>query len=380
MKKYIAVLLAVFISACSNDNALDLPEIGRVQAVVATIAADYLSGAHSIVGETAGEYAALNELAPGGSDVFVASYGSFYYIVDRSAESVTKYAFSNPGEVIWQFTTKNSATDTGSNPHAMVFVNDQKAYILRYGKTTAWIVNPSALIEADFKIGELDLSAYSGTDGIPDMDNGVVVGNQLFIAMQRLENFSPSALAYIAVFDINTDIEIDTNTDSVNGFNGIPLEVRNPFSDVVYDNDSGLIYVQAFGSFFSPQFTGGVEVINPITYASSIVLDDGDETTHPYGNIASFAIRSATSAYFVGYDGFTDNNLYKFNPTTKAVEQSSIAALQDVQISNIIFDNSGRLWVSDSSNATVYIINADTDEVIDMVSTVLNPGTVAFPN
>ena len=34
---------------------------------------------------------------------------------------------------------------------------------------TVWIVNPSATTSGEFKIGELDLSPYADSDGIPEM-------------------------------------------------------------------------------------------------------------------------------------------------------------------------------------------------------------------
>lgn len=261
----------------------------------------------------------------------------------------------------------------------MIFVNDQKAYVLRYGKTTAWIVNPSATREADFKTGELDLSSYAAFDenGIPDMNNGIIVNDKLFITLQMLGNsFPPTDTAYVAVFDITTDQEIDTGK-SGNLLKGIAMQVINPFSDIAYTSDTGLIYVQAIGGY-TGSYTGGIETINTVNYATDLLVDDGDNGAHPYGNISALAIHSGTLAYFVGYDSFTDNNLYKFNPFTGEIVQSSIAALQDISIQNIAMDNQGRLWVSDSSNATLYIVDANTDEVIDSVSTSLNPGTVSF--
>jgi len=385
MKHILILSLALLISACdsgsSSDSSLD---IGDVKAIAVTIDPGFVSGAHAAIGQSSIGLTALNDLSPSGSDVTVNAFGDFYYIIDRSAESITKFAFANPAEILWQFTTKDNAEDTGSNPHAIVFVSDQKAYVIRYGKTTAWIVNPSATIEADFKIGELDLASYAevDADGIPNMDNAIVVGDKLFITLQMLNVFSPSDTAYVAVFDTATDTEIDTGT-SANSLKGVPLQVKNPFSDIVYNSESGLIYIQATGDFFV-EYTGGVEALDPIDYATSLLLDDGDATSNPYGRITGFAIHSATEAYFVGLDGFDENtfasinNLYKMNPATGEIVKSSIAAFEGIQIPKISMDDLGRLWVSDASNATLHVVNSHTDEVIDMVATGLNPGAVVF--
>ncbi len=387
MKKILILGLAIILTACGSDNnSTSTLDIGDVKAIVATIDPGFVSGAHAAIGESSAGMTSLNDLSPTGSDVTVNSYGDYYYIIDRTGESISKFAFANPGEIIWQFTTKDNAEDTGSNPHAIVFVSEQKAYILRYGKTTAWIVDPSATVEADFKTGELDLASYASADqdGIPNMDNGVVVDGKLFITLQMLNVFSPTDTAYVAVFDTVDDTEIDTGMD-VSEFvlKGIPLQVRNPFSDIVYESESGLIYIQATGDFFA-DFTGGVETLDPVDYSTSLLLDDGDNTSSPYGRITAFAIHSATNAYFVGLDGFDPitfasiNNLYKMNPSTGEIVKSSIAAFEGIQITNIVIDELGRLWVSDATNATLHVVNSHTDEMMDVVSTGLNPSAVVF--
>jgi len=384
MKKNLILSLAILISACSSDDTTIISsEIGVVEAVVATIDPGFVSGAHSLVGYSSIGLSSLNALSPSGSDVVVKSFGENYYIIDRSGESITKFAFAKPGEVIWQFTTKNSATDTGSNPHTIVFVNEQKAYLLRYGKTTAWIVNPSATQEADFKTGELDFADYAAVDGdgIPEMDNGIIVNNKLFVSLQMLNTFSPTDTAYVAVFDVTNDQEIDTAT-SGNTLKGVPLEVRNPFSDIAYSSETGLIYIQAVGDFFT-DYSGGIESLDPTDYSTALLLDDGDVISHPYGRISAFAIHSDKIAYFVGLDGYDSefnsiNNLYKINPETGVIELSAIAAMQGIEITAIAIDSLGRLWVSDASNATLHIVDVHTDEVVDAVATVLDPGTVAF--
>ena len=146
MKKLLVLSMLIFISACSDEYS-DPLGIGQIQAVAATIDPGYISGAHSAIGQSSEGFLSVNELSPTGSDVVVASFGEFYYIIDRSGESITKYDFNNPGVVIWQFTTKDSATDTGS-PASRRFKNfvpltTLPAHTSRHGITlTANIINP----------------------------------------------------------------------------------------------------------------------------------------------------------------------------------------------------------------------------------------------
>jgi hypothetical protein len=220
-------------------------------------------------------------------------------------------------------------------------VNSTKAYLIRYGSTKAWIVNPSATSEAGFKIGELDLSAYADADGVPEMCCGVIANDKLFIVMQRLVDWCPTETPYVAVFDIATDTEINTGMGS-GAMLGVPLNIKNPGS-VQYLPENNLVYVQGVGTYpggsCDPvyEYTGGIESLNPYTYATAVVLDDGTQELHPYGAISGMLIASPSKGYFVGYDGWGDNTVYAFNPTTGVVS-GAVTGLQNINISGM---NSG---------------------------------------
>ncbi len=257
-------------------------------------------------------------------EINVDRYGLYYYRLGRfMADKITKVAVDAPNTPIWQYSTNDSGSTESSNPYQLVFVNSQKAYLLRYGVAKAWIVNPSTTTEAGFKTGELDLSAYADADGVPEMVAGVIANGKLFVILQRLDSsFCPSNTAYVAVFDVASNTEIDTGLGS-GDMKGIPLSVKNPQS-IQYLPENNTVYVQGVGSFpgyCNPfyEYTGGIETINPQTYATSVILDDGDEADHPYGVISGMLIASTTKGYFVGYDGWQDNTLYEFNASTGEV-------------------------------------------------------------
>jgi hypothetical protein len=269
--------------------------------------------------------------------------------------------------------------DTTSNPHGLVFVNSEKAYLFRYDTTKAWIVNPSTTTESEFKVGQLDLTSYADADGIPEMESGVIVDGKLFIILQRLDrnsNWVPNT-AYVAVFNTTTDAEIDTEIDNPDNVLGIPLDIRNPFA-IQYLAENDTIYVQGSGYFFgTPEYTGGIVSINPDTYETNMVLDDG----LPYGNITGMAIVSETKGYFVGYAGWGDNTLYAFDPSTGTVgdavsglEHKNIAGME----SGIYTDKNNMLWVCNQTDARVDILNTTDDTIDESVSTNLNPLKVVF--
>jgi hypothetical protein len=377
------VIALGLLTACSSGGSLtsNTIEPTRQVAIVATTAADYSSGAHAVItyDDTNG-YTSLNDLLPTDSDITIAAHGEYFYRIERAfaGNNITKFSIAEPQAPIWQYSTNDKASSVLSDPHDMVFVNDQKAYVLRYGDSKAWIVNPSAQSEDEFKIGELDLSAYAGADGVPDMDRGVIVGNRLYIALQRLDNYEVTQNAYLAIFDTDTDQEIDANIAG-DSLKGIPLQTRNP-TNLIYEPDSNSIYIQSSGSFFPVEYTGGIEKLDLDTLTTTVILDDGDSVDHPYGLITKLAVVDKDVLYFVGYKNFTDNTLYRLVLPTASITQTLVSSLVASQISYLATDADHNLWVSDAANATVHVIDTQNREQIDAVSTGLNPDRIVFVN
>lgn len=373
-----------------------LPAVGAQTetAVVATVAADYSAGAHSVisVAPVGGPRNVQNDLLPTDvSDITVAAHGRYFYRIERfQADNIAKFDIAAPITPVWQFSTLDDSATGSSNPYDLIFVSDQKAYLLRYEKTVAWIVNPSATAEAEFKIGELDLSAYADADGIPEMNSAAIADGKLFIAMQRLDRdngWIPSNTAYLAVFDTATDAEIDTGVANDDGVKGIPLPVTN-LGAIQYLADTDRVYVQGVGDYGSswtgrdPEYSGGIATVDPNTYTVSLLVDDGDATDHPYGNISGMCVVSANKGYFVGYAGWGDNTLYAFDPLTGDVYGSANAELTGKNIAGMeagaYADNNGMLWVCNQTDAQVVVLNTADDTIDERLDTNLNPIRVVF--
>ena len=381
----VAILLAAMLPVHAADDV-------TYEAVIATAAADYSSGAHSIasVDPVGGPRTIENNLAPTISDITVVPYGKYFYRIERyNADNIAKYDIDNPGSPIWQFSTMDAADVESSNPQDMVFASAKKAYVLRYGSTKAWVVNPGATVESELKRRELDLSGYADSDGITEMRSGVIANGKLFIVLQRLDAdhaWAPSNTPYVAVFDVKTNKEIDTGKGS-GGLKGIPLPVRNP-SAIRYLKANNTVYVQGVGSwpgFGDPnhEYTGGIAAIDAQTYEAGMVVDDGNRKKHPYGAISGMAIVSPYKGYFVGYKGWGDNILYCFNPTTGKVLGEVGQGLSHINIggldsSGVKPDKNRMLWVCDATNARVVILNTVTNKVDEKLNTSLNPIKVVF--
>lgn len=385
----------VFSGCSSNDNntAGADTEVKAQSAVIATVAADFSAGAHAVF-STADPYANVTQQSPTVSDITVVCHGEHFYRIERfSGENVTRFHISKPDEVLTQFSTQDTrgVEAASSNPHTLVFASDTKAYLLRYGSDKAWIVNPAATTDAEYKIGELDLSAYSN-DGVPNMTRGIVVDDKLYIVLQRLAaDFSPQD-AYVAVFDTNTDTEIDTAPNS-DGLNGILLPLKNP-GDIEVLVGNNLIYVQGTGRFGSslanrePEYTGGVATIDPANdYATTLIFDDGDADTHPVGLITGMEIISETKGYLIGYTGFTDNTLFSFDPSSGTLDTDAsgkpvaVAGIESTSIRGLAVDNNGTLWVGiadDTAPGVKLVKAADGSVISDLLATTLNPSTITM--
>ena len=328
-----------------------------------------------------------NDVLPTISDITVTADGDDFYRIERfNADNVTKFNLSSPATPLWQYSTMDAGAAGSSNPHSIVVASDDKAYILRHGSKSVWIVNPSATDEANFKMGEIDLSAYDAADGIPNMSQGIIIGNKLFITTSALDASWIPQQAHLVVIDINTDTEIDTELSAEPAIKAIPLPIRGP-GQLDYAADSNKIYLQAAGRIGFPdwgikgEYDGGILSIDPDTYAIETLVDDGDDTNHPYGNITSLAISSSNKGYFVGYNEDTDvNNLYSFNPNTGDVAPDTVAGVFGKDLADIAIAPTGNLWVASRTDFGIIVIDPATDTAEEsLISTgSLAPDAIVF--
>jgi len=94
------------------------------------------------------------------------------------------------------------------------------------------------------------------------------------------------------------------------------------------------------------------------------------------------AIVSKDKGYFVGYNGWGDNSLYSFNPTTgknrKKIEAVDHINISGLESSGSPVDKNKMLWISDATNSRIVILNTATDSIDEILGTHLNPQKVVF--
>ncbi len=379
------IVSVLLLGGCARDDDDDNKELDVDLAAIAVGATnDYTSASHAVI-ETESPYdAQINIKASNKTDVTVSSWKGYFYRIERyGANTVTKYDIANPDTPIWQCSTEGG--ESNSNPYQLVQVAEDKAYLLRYGSGKLWIVNPSIASSADcdsgFKIDEIDLSGFDN-DGVPEMSAAVVVGERLFVAIQRLTGFVPSRESQVVVIDTSDDSLIDADTN-IAGVQAITLQGRNPGS-MQYVDSMDQIYVQNAGRYgfgSSPaEYTGSIDLIDPtLLTVETLIYDDPVNTKL----ISAMAVIDNDTGYFTSYAGFGDNSLYRFNPTTGAVHVDGSGApiavgdLAHVNIRALAAGPDHSLWVAIDSGLRV--IDGDDDSMLkELIDTQMNPSAIAF--
>ena len=349
------------------------------RAVVASIDPGFTSAVVDLIG-TEDPFEVEGNLNPGVSDTIVRAFGDRYFVIRRfMSDSIAAYSIDDPSTPLFEVSTNSDTEEASSNPHDLVFLNAEKAYLLRYGSPIVWVVNPSVTDPAAFKIGEIDLSAYDA-DGVPEATRGAIVNGNLYVVMQRLEGFVPTQPGYVAVIDTATDTEIDTGTG--NGLPGIELPAFNP-GDISVDAATDSLFISAFGDFGAfdgsrpAALTGGLVTVDTTDFSATQLIDDNDGT----GRMNNVEVATVSRGYLVTSQGFGSTSLDMFNPGTGRIEALGVAGLTGVDIRDIAVGPAGNLWVAiaDPESPRVIVINpADNSVISPDIATTQSPASIAF--
>lgn len=386
-------ILAILVVACDSTSNVALPPspvaptepTAKVIAAVAMVASDFSSASMALVTDTGGERSFIEGYLPQTkSDYSVNAYGEYAFQIGKNEiDNVTKVSLENPSLALTQFSTKDNPGDTSANPHYMVFVSESKAFLLRYGSDKLWVVNPQATIPAEFKVGEIDLSAYDANEA-PEMALAAIVDDRLYVVMQRLgdgagNEYAVQRAGYVAVIDINTNTEIDTTPANAADLNGIPLNIMNPLGISVFDKK---IYISALGQFFGPQ-SGGLDVIDTTAtnlMASNLWMDTDAARTE--GQVSDVAIVSATKGFVAFDEGVwpAKRSIYAYNPSTNVLSATKLEGFSSLDIREIEASPAGEVWVSlaDAKMPEIAYLNEDGKESRPRTATTLVPTDIRF--
>lgn len=235
-------------------------------------------------------------------------------------------------------TLAQCSTGTGSNPHDIAF-SGSKTYVTLYDRSELLVVADlrTRPPECDgFVLGSIDLGPFADADGVPEMSQMAVVGNRLFVSLQRLDRdafFAPAGPGALIVIDVRTDEILGETT----------LSGTNPFAatkglPVV----NGKILVAQIGNF--GELDGGIERVDPISMTAEGFFVTEAELG---GDLSDFVIVSESLGYAVVTRPDFTNDVATFDPSAGTRTGTLLSGAQS--ISDIEVSRSG-LWVADRTS------------------------------
>ncbi|MCU4674654.1 cadherin repeat domain-containing protein [Catenovulum sp. 2E275] len=384
------IAAAILLAGCSSDdnNSNSEQTIQPVSAVaIHTVASDYTSGQQVLILDSdtyqiTNTKIALTDIK---TDYTIKTYQDDLYHIGRyTIDTIEKFTAEDMENSAYSFSTQQAGEEASGNPYDIVFVNEEKAFVIRYGSDKVLIINPSATDESDFITGSIDISAYNaGTATNPTAADGLINDGKLYIVMQRMENWVPQT-AYVAVFDVQTGEEIETNANSEDNLKGIPLNGINPQQDSLTAYADNL-YITSNAAYSTTDIsTSKIEKISLDNYALTEVLNASDIENNTANVLSETIIVNDEQGYFYASSGWPAvSNLYQFNPSTGLITQADVAAtvMNAEGIADIALDTENRLWVSVSSDAApgvdVYSVE-DNSLLENRITTELPPVRVEF--
>lgn len=376
LKSALTISSAILLAACGadddKDNTVSIKEGSYVVQLNKEVAVGNLTGDRTPTQEL---------LTTTGTDYALSTYQSTLYHLGRfGVDRVTRYDRElAKDKAIWEFSSNDANSPISANPYELVQNADDNAYLIRYGATTAWQVDPSATQEADFIKATIDLSAYTvtgenaATD--PRMSDAAIVNNTLFVIVQRLDGSWAPQTPYLVAIDLSTNQEIDTNPQQ-DGLKGIPLNTPNPFN---IEAHNGYLYVSGHGPYNSSE-AGGIDKIDASTYqVTNLVNKDtlsylSIPSEDIYPHIQDIAVVRGNKAYTIIHReqkwNTLSSTLHELNPETGELKAPlTLPELTGKQLRDIAVGPNGRLWVSvhDADDPKLLVIDTDTNTLADNI-------------
>ena len=292
------------------------------------------------------------------ADIHAASYGENYFILEgEGVNQVTKYniATQDDPEPEWQYSaiSESESITKDTLPIDILFIDTNKAYLLRYASPEAWIINPSADEESSFYSGTINLDSYNDNDGSPEMTCGIAVGEKAFIVLKRMDATNDTYdTAYIAVIDINTDSEIDIGIDT--NLNGIPLNVKNPVS-IHYLESTDKLYV--LGTLAGDSW-GGIEEIDPNGYTQTVIIEG---TSQKY--FTEMALIAEDDGFILAASSPDVQTVCHLNLSEKTIKDVAFNTtvtgyLENKKLRGMALDQHDKLWLANQTDRTIHVINS----------------------
>jgi hypothetical protein len=203
------------------------------------------------------------------------------------------------------------------------------------------IVDPSFTNCDDFILGSIDLSPYADDDGIPDMDGMAIVGNRLYVSLQRLDINTilrlPAERGAIAVVDVETDQPVGL----------IELTGENPFAATKgLIVSGGQIVVAEAGRF--GVFDGGLERVDLATGRALGFFATEEQLG---GDVTDFVLVSDRLAYAIISRPDFATALVAFDPRS-GTPIETVTEADGFDLFDIELNDRGEIYLADRTRRT----------------------------
>ncbi|TGK19644.1 YncE family protein [Leptospira stimsonii] len=249
------------------------------------------------------------------------------------------------------------------NPADIEFAGPSKAYVTLYGSNRLLILDPTLMAIT----GSIDLGSYSETfssggtpDGLPEMSGMKIVGDSLFVCLQRLDRNDPSG--YFPPNTTSLLLEIYIPTDTVIGTYTFPASnpVNKPQLLDLF-GEPHLVFATPGRMGFLSQIDGGVSAFRLGTRSFLTRLLFSESVAG--GDIVNVQVKSDTVGYASVLDSSFTKSLKVFNPSTGETTATllRIPSSYDASLSSILLASDKILYVGNTQFQQPGVTMFDTE-------------------
>jgi hypothetical protein len=320
---------------------------------------DYTSGTLGVV--DLATHAVTPDVAAVSADPVARCYRGLVYVVNRFGYDNIQVIDPAQGYA----TVRQFSVGNGSNPQDIAFASPTRAYVSRLGSPDLLIVDPSTGAE----LGVVPLGAWADGDGNPEVAHLAVVGDLLFVALERLANFAPADTGLVVVVDMRADTVYDADP-AAPGVQVVRLAGMNPGTDFARPEPGGEgepthLFIGCSGRW--GVLDGGVDDI-VVPAAANLALEPIRSrgfvvTEAALGGDVLDVVAGRGHPYAIVSDVAYNTSLVSWDPATGAL-LATLYAPGGYSLSDAALDGRGGLYVCNSSftapGLLVYGAGADT--------------------
>ncbi|MCF0216500.1 MAG: hypothetical protein HUK21_08515 [Fibrobacteraceae bacterium] len=346
----ITSLAFITLTACGDSSSSSAPQTS--ENAIAVFTSDFNTGELRFIGED-GEY--TDEKISFIQDSKIFSVNGNLYVLERyGADNISMV---KNGKVEFQVSLED-----GANPSDLVAIDSKEGWLSQEGSTE--------LLKIDLATGKtkknVSLKNFVVKGNVsPNAVNLEILGDTLFVLMQRLDQFAATLPGLIAMFNANDGKLLDT----------ISLKTPNPTSMTAYN---GQLYVSTLGSYNSNYGTDadnkrGIEKIS-ISKKSSELLVTGKDLGAGIYNMAVNPDKNI--AYVTVYSEYGNAPLKAIDLESKKI--SAIKGINDAEGGMFFDSQKGLLYVGDRTAGSESLKIYDGKEVKTVTGNkVLPPYSIA---